>query len=68
MKSIQVYKRIEIEGVRLGDFIINLGKVLEIDESSDLFSIVVFRRNKKEVYEFEKDAILLIDWSVDGDQ
>lgn len=62
MKSLQEYKHIEIKEVRRGDFIVNLGKVLEIEESSNLFSIVILRLNRKEVYEFEKGAILLIDY------
>ena len=61
IKPLNGYKQIEVRKVRPGDLIINLGPVLEIEELSDHFSIIIYRRNKKEVYQFDKGYIFLIE-------
>ncbi|MCF2447090.1 hypothetical protein L0657_24260 [Dyadobacter sp. CY345] len=43
-----------------GDFIINLGEILETDELTDIFSIVILRNNQKQVFTFNKNERLLV--------
>ncbi|SEI40641.1 hypothetical protein SAMN04487995_0449 [Dyadobacter koreensis] len=53
-------KETSIGGLRTGDFIVNLGEVLEIDELTNAYSVVVRRSNQKQVFTFDKEDLLLV--------
>lgn len=53
-------KEISMASLKTGDLIINLGEVLEIDEQVNIYSIVVFRNNQKQVFTFSKTDQLLV--------
>lgn len=42
-------KEINFKGLKIGDTLINLGEVLEIEEYTVFYSIVIFRNNEKQV-------------------
>jgi len=56
----EAVKEISVSILRKGDFIINLGEVLEIEELTNLFSVVIFRNNQKQVFTFNKAEKLLL--------
>lgn len=58
-KSTQ-FKASGIASVNVGDQLVNLGKVIEINEADDCYSLVIFRMNQRQVWTFEKDDILFI--------
>ena len=47
-------KEIHISELQQEDFVVNLGRVLEIQELSNNFSIVISRMNVKQVFTFRK--------------
>lgn len=49
-----------ISEVQNGQFVGNLGKVLEINELENHYSLVIERMNEKQVFKFEKDFQLII--------
>ena len=49
-----------VPNLKKGDFIVNLGEILEIDELTNLYSIVIFRNNQKQVFTFNKNDRLLL--------
>ncbi|TKC03896.1 hypothetical protein [Pedobacter frigoris] len=49
-----------ISELRVGDQLINLGPVLEINELADSFSLVIDRMQERQVWRFNKDEELLI--------
>lgn len=51
---------ININDIEVGNNIVNLGEVLEIDEHKEQFSIVILRHNQKQVFKFMKDEQLHI--------
>jgi len=53
-------KETNIGSLRTGDFIVNLGEVLEIDELTNAYSVVVRRSNQKQVFTFDKEDLLLV--------
>lgn len=54
-----------ISDLALGDKIINLGKVLEIEESAEFYAIIILRMNQKQVFKFEKDVSLYLSKEVE---
>lgn len=53
-------RTININNIEVGNEIVNLGEVLEIDEQEEQFSIVISRHNQKQVFKFLKDEQLHI--------
>lgn len=53
-------KETNIANLQTGDFIVNLGEVLETDELTNTFSIVILRNNQKQVFTFDKNDRLLV--------
>ncbi len=53
-------KETNIANLQTGDFIVNLGEVLETDELTNTFSIVILRNNQKQVFTFDKNERLLV--------
>lgn len=51
---------INIKDIEVGNNIVNLGEVLEIDEHNEQFSIVILRHHQKQVFKFLKDEQLHI--------
>jgi hypothetical protein len=51
---------ININDIEVGNNIVNLGEVLEIDDQKEQFSIVILRHNQKQVFKFLKDEQLHI--------
>ena len=49
-----------VPNLKRGDFIVNLGEILEIDELTNLYSIVILRNNQKQVFTFNKNDRLLL--------
>ena len=49
-----------VPNLKKGDFIVNLGEILEIDELTNLYSIVILRNNQKQVFTFNKNDRLLL--------
>lgn len=41
--------------------LVNLGRVLEIEEHSEHYCLIVDRMNEKQVIKFEKDVLLAIE-------
>lgn len=53
-------KIIEIAKISVGDKLINLGEVLETAEFEDCYSLVISRRNQRQVWTFDKDDVLMV--------
>lgn len=53
-------KEIKINELKVGNTLINLGQVLEIEEKSECFFVVIARNNEKQVFKFLSDVILII--------
>ncbi|MNY17368.1 hypothetical protein D3C86_1506860 [compost metagenome] len=49
-----------ISDLKPGDHILNLGEVLEIEESPEMYAIIIFRMTQKQVFKFEKDMNLYL--------
>lgn len=49
-----------ISELRIGDQLINLGRVIEITELADSFSLVIERMQERQVWRFNKNEGLLI--------
>lgn len=49
-----------ISDLKPGDIILNLGEVLEIEENPEIYSIIIFRMNQKQVFKFEKNINLYL--------
>lgn len=49
-----------ISEVKEGDFIANVGKILEIEELESYYSLVIERMNEKQVLKFEKNGFLIL--------
>ncbi|ACU04577.1 MULTISPECIES: hypothetical protein [Pedobacter] len=54
-----------ISDLEQGDKIINLGKVLEIEESAEFYAIIILRMNQKQVFKFEKNTSLYLSKEVE---
>lgn len=42
------------------DILINIGKVLEIEEKPECFSLIIERMDQKQIWTFSKDESLII--------
>ena len=49
-----------ISELKPGDNILNLGEVLEIEESPEMYAVIIFRMTQKQVFKFEKDMNLYL--------
>jgi len=52
--------QIHIKELKVGNHIVNLGKVLEIEPSEYSYSIVIERLNQKQVFKFDSNEMLYI--------
>lgn len=52
--------QVSIKNLKVGNILINLGEVLEIEKQSNCFSVVISRNNEKQVFKFFEDQKLLI--------
>lgn len=64
MKYSPKISRVNISALAEGNFVVNLGEVLEIDELTNSFEVVIARMEQKQVFTFKKDEILTIIKSV----
>ena len=53
-------KKINLKDLKIGDTLLNLGEVLEIEEHPVFYSIVIFRNNEKQVFKFLEKQKLFI--------
>lgn len=53
-------KVVYISEIKKGNMLINLGKVLEIDEHPNHTNLIIFRLNEKHVVKFGKGDMLII--------
>lgn len=60
-------KELNIKDLKVGDTLVNLGQVLEIEEKSGCFFIVIARNNEKQVFKFFSDVHLVITGNVSTD-
>ncbi|TDO20919.1 hypothetical protein [Pedobacter duraquae] len=60
LSSSGVFINIDIKHLKIGDELVNLGKVLEIEILPNKFSVVIYRLNQKQVFFFNSDDILII--------
>lgn len=60
LSSSGVFINIDIKDLKIGDELVNLGKVLEIEILQNKFSVVIYRLNQKQVFFFNSDDILII--------
>ena len=49
-----------ISKILIGEQLVNLGEVLEMNHKKNIVSIVIFRMNEKQVFTFSKQQVLLI--------
>lgn len=49
-----------ISALRPGDKLLNLGEVLEIEESPEIYALIIYRMTQKQVFKFEKDTSLYL--------
>lgn len=55
---------VTISDLKKGDIILNLGEVLEIEESPELYAVIIHRMNQKHVIKFEKDTDLYLSTAI----
>ena len=49
-----------ISMLKAGDKLLNLGEVLEIEEGTEMYAVIVYRMTQKQVFKFEKDTSLYL--------
>lgn len=54
-----------ISALKPGDKLLNLGEVLEIEESDEIYTVIIYRMTQKQVFKFEKGTSLYL---IDEDQ
>lgn len=53
-------KEINVNALEIGNILINLGKVLEIEEQPTCYSVVITRNKEKQVFKFSLNENLTI--------
>jgi hypothetical protein len=59
--NISKITRFHISKVESGMILVNLGRILEIEEHSGHYALIVERMNEKQVIKFDKDVLLAIE-------
>ncbi len=54
------FKTKKIADVIKGDIIVNLGEVLEVEETVQHYQFVIYRLKEKQVHRFDKDGVLIL--------
>ncbi|MDR6782045.1 hypothetical protein ABIE26_001466 [Pedobacter africanus] len=49
-----------ISALKPGDKLLNLGEVLEIEESPEIYAVIIYRLTQKQVFKFERDTNLYL--------
>lgn len=50
---------VHVSKIEVGFVLANLGELLEIEERDEYYALVISRMKEKQVFKFEKDAILI---------
>lgn len=50
---------VHVSKIEAGVVLANLGKLLEIEERNDYYTLIISRMNEKQVFKFEKDTVLI---------
>lgn len=50
----------QISEVKIGETVANLGEILEIEKTTDFYSLIIARLGEKQVIKFKKQTFLLI--------
>ncbi len=53
-------QKVDIDRLQLGDFLVNLGEILEIEERDNYFYLVIDRMNERQVWKFNKTDKLVV--------
>jgi len=53
-ETLQALKAVSISELTIGDSLVNLGTVLEINENENSFSLVIERMGQRQVWNFSK--------------
>jgi len=56
----ELFKTSQVAAVAVGDHLVNLGEVIEINEKDDIYSFVIYRMNQLQVWTFAKEDLLFI--------
>lgn len=56
-----MFKILEMADLSVGDRLINLGEILEIDESDYNYSLVIARMGQRQVWTFHKESALFVE-------
>lgn len=56
-----MFKILEIADLSVGDKLVNLGEVLEINESDHNYSLVIARMGQRQVWTFNKGSELFVE-------
>ncbi|WP_214229137.1 hypothetical protein [Pedobacter sp. B4-66] len=59
-EPMQALKAISISQLAIGDSLVNLGTVLEINENEKYFSLVIERMEQRQVWNFSKTEEVII--------
>jgi len=60
IESLSQFKTIPIEEIKTGDFVINLGEVVEIDKFPNHIDLIIHRLNEKYVIKFSLETLIVI--------
>ncbi|AZA84086.1 hypothetical protein C1637_16480 [Chryseobacterium lactis] len=60
IESLSQFKTIPIEEIKTGDFVINLGEVVEIDKFPNHIDLIILRLNEKYVIKFSLETLIVI--------
>ncbi|MGY0039302.1 hypothetical protein [Pedobacter sp. NJ-S-72] len=50
---------VPVSDIEVGDFLVNLGSVIETERLDTHYNIIIARLNEKQVLKFERDTILI---------
>lgn len=56
-----MFKTLEMADLSVGDRLINLGEILEIEESDYNYSLVIARMGQRQVWTFNKESALFVE-------
>lgn len=59
-ETLQALKAVSISELTIGDSLVNLGTVLEINENENSFSLVIERMGQRQVWDFSKTEEVII--------
>ncbi|NQX43230.1 hypothetical protein SAMN05421820_115147 [Pedobacter steynii] len=56
-----IFKALEMADLSVGDKLVNLGEILEIEESDYNYSLVIARMGQRQVWTFHKESTLFVE-------